>query len=144
MGETCRVEITITNPTQYHQNISLHPVDICKDFAAEVILPNTTFKLLPKNDTGDLSLDFDNNQNTEDRIVDDKNVVSFRSGNKIGLYLFVTPLTVDRDCVVEFRLKHDYVVTILPISAPDNKDKASVETKWIIQTMRLNFGKILG
>ena len=144
MGETSRVEITITNPTQYHQNVALLPVDISKDFAAEVILPNTTFKLSPKDDTGDLSLDLDNNF-SENRVVDDPNVVSFRTGNKIGVYLFVTPLTMDRDCIVEFRLKHDYVVTFLPLSSadPTRKSNPSSEIKWINQTIKLNLGKII-
>ena len=143
MGETCRVEITITNPTQYPQTISLIPVDVSKDFAAEVVLPNTMFKLAPKDDTGDLSLDLD--FTGEARTPDDPSVVSFRNGNKIGIFLFVTPLSIDRDCVVEFRLKHDFVVTILPLSSSDSAKtgKATNEVKWITQTMRLNLGKIL-
>lgn len=141
------MEITITNPTQYHQNVSLLPVDICKDFAAEVILPNTVFKLSPKDDTGDLALDLDVNleESSAVRVPDDPNVVSFRTGNKVGVFLFVTPLTVDRDCVVEFKLKHDYVMTVIGSgNDPLMKKKPTSEVRWITQSMKLNLGKIAG
>lgn len=53
-NETARVEMTLTNPTQYLINVTLLPVDITDNPCAEVILPNTVLQLTPKDDTGDI------------------------------------------------------------------------------------------
>lgn len=54
LNETTRIELTLTNPTQYLINVTLLPVDITNNPIADVILPNTVLQLTPKDDTGDL------------------------------------------------------------------------------------------
>ena len=54
LNETARIELTLTNPTQYLINVTLLPVDITNNPIADVILPNTVLQLTPKDDTGDL------------------------------------------------------------------------------------------
>ena len=58
MGNTTRVELTITNPTQYLLNVTLLPLDIHLNATADLVLPNTVLQLTPKDDTGDI-VDFD-------------------------------------------------------------------------------------
>lgn len=158
VGTTTRVELTITNPIQYMVNVTLLPVDIHQNSMADVVLPNTVLQLTPKDDTGDIVGDFDSGLTQSAKFTDDPNVVAFRHGNKLGIYLYVTPLKKIEDaadCIIEFRLKHDYVYTLLPIPAiptspattptePISGDKSTLkqDVKWISHYMRLNLGPI--
>lgn len=142
MGNTTRVELTITNPTQYLLNVTLLPVDIHLNATADLVLPNTVLQLTPKDDTGDI-VDFDSSAS---KFNDDPNVISLRQGNKLGIYLFVTPTKGEVDCVVEFRMKHDYVYTIPTPLNPQHefgdKQQPSKEVKWITHSIRVNLGNI--
>lgn len=75
-------------------------------------------------------------------------MISFRQGNKLGIYLFVTPLKADNECIVEFRMKHDYIYTIIqtPLASSESGDKSQPikETKWITHMIRLNLGNVSG
>lgn len=75
MGNTTRVELTITNPTQYLLNVTLLPVDIHVNSTADLILPNTVLQLTPKDDTGDI-VDFDSSAS---KFNDDPKYVSLES-----------------------------------------------------------------
>ena len=58
----------------------------------------------------------------------------------------MTPLKADIECIVELRMKHDYVYTIIqtPISPNESGDKSTPtkETKWISHFIRLNIGNV--
>lgn len=53
-GEVSKIELTLTNPTQYLLNVTLLPVDIHLNSSADVVLPSTVLQLTPKDDTGDI------------------------------------------------------------------------------------------
>lgn len=91
--------------------------------------------------------------NIKFNFVPSNSIISFRHGNKVGFYLFVTPKEADVDCVVEFQMKHDYIHTILgsgvssTAQAEGQGDKAVVvqpikEIKWITHQIKLNLGKV--
>ncbi|KAH7640178.1 dynactin subunit 4 [Dermatophagoides farinae] len=145
LNETTRIELTLTNPTQYLINVTLLPVDIINNPIADVILPNTVLQLTPKDDTGDL-VDV---ESSSSKFNDDPNVISFRQGNKIGVYLFVTPKQGNGvECQVQFRMKHDYVHSILPSTLkPANQNveetfKTTKETKWVTHMIKVNLANI--
>ncbi|OTF82844.1 dynactin subunit 4-like protein [Euroglyphus maynei] len=147
LNETTRIELTLTNPTQYLINVTLLPVDITNNPIADVILPNTVLQLTPKDDTGDL-VDV---ESSNSKFNDDPNVISFRQGNKIGIYLFVTPKQGNgAPCQIQFRMKHDYVHSILPSTlkqAPNQNAeeivfKTTKETKWVSHKIKVNLSDI--
>ena len=69
-------------------------------------------------------------------------VISFRQGNKLGIILFVTPTKAGVDCIIEFRMKHDYTYTVIPPTQERDKLQPTKETKWITHLVRVNLGKI--
>ncbi|XP_027205743.2 dynactin subunit 4 isoform X1 [Dermatophagoides pteronyssinus] len=148
LNETARIELTLTNPTQYLINVTLLPVDITNNPIADVILPNTVLQLTPKDDTGDL-VDV---ESSNSKFNDDPNVISFRQGNKIGIYLFVTPKQGNGvQCQIQFRMKHDYVHSILPSTLKPASNtalnteetfKTTKETKWISHMIKVNLANI--
>ena len=73
-------------------------------------------------------------------------IVAFRSANKLGFYVDVTPdpdLSVDTDVWITFSFKFDHydTVTITQILR-DDESKRKLEVKWLKQTVYINLGKV--
>lgn len=54
VGETSRLEVTLTNPTQYNLRITLIAAEVRPFSTGEVVLPSSTIKMSPKDYTEDI------------------------------------------------------------------------------------------
>jgi len=82
--------------------------DDADDSTAQIILPSEELTLAAHDDAaefddmGDVSV-----------FKDDPSVVAFRKSNKLGVYVKVRPTVSQGEVVVMFRIKYDYVNTML-------------------------------
>jgi len=86
-------------------------------------------------DTADLDVD----QNSHTQFKDDLNVISFRKGNKIGVYISVTPLKSGEKCSVYFKMRHDFVNTVIQTHGSVDRQP---QISWITHKITLNLGTV--
>lgn len=55
IGETSRLEVTLTNPTQYNLQITLLAAEVRPFSTADVVLPSSTIQMSPKDYTEDIA-----------------------------------------------------------------------------------------
>ena len=66
-------------------------------------------------------------------------VISFRKGNKIGVYMLITPKEQTDNLVVDFRVKHDFINTIIQTHGGIEHQP---QISWITHKIRFNLGKV--
>jgi len=78
-----------------------------------------------------------------------RSVIAFRSANKLGFFVDVTPdsnLTVNDDVWMTFSFKYDHVgISTLPVVQilKDAESEKKPEITWITQTVYVNLGKVM-
>ncbi|XP_053210873.1 dynactin subunit 4-like [Panonychus citri] len=133
------VELTFKNPYQYGMNISLHPLnedEMNETITGKVILPKSEFILECKDDTLELELD----STQKNRYNDDPQLITFRRGNKIGLRLQVSPTIGSGDCRICFRLKHDFVNSVIQTKSTGGSEP---QVSWIYHKIYINLGPVI-
>jgi len=109
LNQPSRVELTMKNPSSNNLKVLLSQnTEPDRTVNADIEIPEKEILLLPKDETVEIGI----NLNEPSELDDDPNVISFRKANKIGFYVTVTPRQADENCIITFKLKHDFVTNI--------------------------------
>ncbi|RWS29626.1 Dynactin subunit 4-like protein [Leptotrombidium deliense] len=124
----CLMELTIKNPTQYLTHISFLNDAQYGSSIGQVHLPQQQLLLPPNDDT----LELDTEHSDNNKYNDDPKVVSFRRGNKLGIFVTVVP-NHEKECKLVFCMKHDFVHNSMQV----NGDKGT-QRSWVIHNVMLD------
>nr|CAB3236499.1 dynactin subunit 4 [Phallusia mammillata] len=144
-GESCKIILTLVNPTEHVLHVTLLPhieEEKTQRSNCQVELP-TSDLVLSKYDE---AAEFIAPEGGQAQFEDDPEVIAYRRGNRIGFYLQCTPdkdLQHGDEVWVTFKYKHEHYgnTTIVALLKGD-KQQGEPEADWLKQTVFVNVGRI--
>lgn len=132
-----RLEITLSNPTTHPTHVSLLPLveEESKIACSEIELPMSEYLVGPRDDTAE----FDDGLSSlvvSEAGMTDSEAVSFHKGNKLGVYVTVTPrASSDGQVRVGLKIKHDFVNVVVQL-------QGEPQISWLTHAIILNLGQV--
>ncbi|XP_077863714.1 dynactin subunit 4-like [Saccoglossus kowalevskii] len=136
-----QVTVMLVNPVENITNVTLEALEPDENQAtATVIVPECHLILAAKDDTAD----YDDNAEMQD-FKDDPSVINFRSANKLGFFVKITPQKAVGDVIIAIRVKYDYRNIAAHFGRTDESKESEKEPPivWLEYDCNLNVGKLV-